>query len=90
MPLFDYVCNQCDHEFETLQNVNDEPLEICPECNQSTLKKKVAAPSFTFKGGGWYKDLYGSSGASGGSSSKGSSSETSTTSSKSSDAKKSD
>ncbi|CAM2009366.1 FmdB family zinc ribbon protein [Acanthopleuribacter pedis] len=62
MPLYDYQCPVCEHEFETLQGINDEPLAVCPECGASELRKKVSAPAFTFKGGGWYKDLYGSSG----------------------------
>ena len=60
MPLFDYVCQGCDHQFEALQAMNDSPLTDCPSCNQPRLKKQVAAPAFTFKGGGWYKDLYSS------------------------------
>lgn len=62
MPLFDYQCQSCGHQFETLQSVNDAPLEQCPECNDHALKKLVSAPAFAFKGSGWYKDLYGSSG----------------------------
>ncbi len=61
MPLFDYQCAACGHEFETLQGINEQPLTDCPECAAPQLKKKVAAPAFTFKGGGWYKDLYSSS-----------------------------
>jgi putative FmdB family regulatory protein len=61
MPLYDYVCTSCDHELEALQNFNEPPLKTCPVCHKDTLKKKIAAPAFTFKGGGWYKDLYGSS-----------------------------
>lgn len=61
MPLFDYQCAACGHEFETLQSINEQPLTDCPECAAPQLKKKVAAPAFTFKGGGWYKDLYSSS-----------------------------
>lgn len=86
MPLFDYQCAACGHEFETLQGINEQPLTDCPKCAAPQLKKKVAAPAFTFKGGGWYKDLYSSS--SGGSksgdaasSSSSSSSSTSTSSS---------
>lgn len=63
MPLYDYRCSECDHEFEVLQGISDEPLTDCPECKQSTLGKLVSAPAFTFKGGGWYKDLYSSAGA---------------------------
>jgi len=63
MPIYDYVCRACDHELEALQNFNEAPLTTCPACHEETLKKRVTAPAFTFKGGGWYKDLYGSSGS---------------------------
>ncbi len=59
MPLYDYRCHACEHQFEELQAVGDPPLETCPNCGQSSLKKLVSAPSFAFKGSGWYKDLYG-------------------------------
>ena len=65
MPLYDYQCKSCSHEFEALQAMNEAPLEECPECDEPELRKKVAAPAFTFKGGGWYKDLYSSSSSSG-------------------------
>ena len=63
MPLFDYHCETCFHEFEALQAIGDEPMVVCPRCEASTLKKKPAAPAFTLKGSGWYKDLYGSPGS---------------------------
>lgn len=59
MPLYDYRCKSCEHEFEELQSIHDAVLQDCPECGRPDLKKKVSAPAFTFKGEGWYKDLYG-------------------------------
>ena len=64
MPLYDYKCQDCGHEFEALQSMKDDPLTTCPVCENESLKKMVSAPAFSFKGGGWYKDLYGSAGAS--------------------------
>jgi len=63
MPLYDYRCENCSHEFEALQRVNQDPLTECPICSEHSLKKQASAPAFTFKGGGWYKDGYGSAGA---------------------------
>lgn len=60
MPLYAYQCENCQHESEFLQSVNDAPMTTCPHCQQEGLKKKITAPAFSFKGGGWYKDLYGS------------------------------
>lgn len=66
MPLYDYRCDNCSHELEVLQSTGDERLSECPECKLPQLKRLVSAPSFTFKGGGWYKDLYGSAKAASG------------------------
>ena len=59
MPLYEYRCESCSHEIEVLQRIDDAPLTDCPECKKPSMKKKVVAPAFTFKGSGWYKDLYG-------------------------------
>jgi len=64
VPLYDYRCGSCAHEVEVLQGVNDERPVECPACSKPDLKRKISAPAFTFKGGGWYKDLYSSSGGS--------------------------
>jgi len=75
MPIYEYRCDGCGHELETLQKVSDAPLELCPQCQQPKLRKMVSAPSFRLKGGGWYetdfksgnkKNLAGDSGGSDG------------------------
>ncbi len=63
MPLYDYRCANCSHEEEVLQGINDQPLTECPSCQAQGFRRKASAPAFTFKGGGWYKDLYGSAGS---------------------------
>ncbi len=55
MPIYEYGCEQCGHEFEALQKMSDEPLKKCPNCNAESLKKKVSAAAFRLKGGGWYE-----------------------------------
>lgn len=85
MPLYDYRCESCDYEEEVLQGSSDEHLTECPSCKKSDFKRQIAAPSFAFKGGGWYKDLYGSS--TGGQKSSSKSESATTTSSPSSDSK---
>ncbi len=59
MPIYEYACPDCDHEFEALQKVSAPRLSTCPQCELDNLKKKVSATSFLLKGGGWYKDHYG-------------------------------
>ena len=55
MPIYEYRCNSCSHEFETIQKVSEEPLQVCPQCEKSALVKKVSAAGFRLKGGGWYE-----------------------------------
>ncbi|MAJ85279.1 MAG: FmdB family transcriptional regulator [Gammaproteobacteria bacterium] len=55
MPIYEYKCSKCEHQFEIIQRFSDNPLESCPECGQTSIKKLVSAPSFRLKGGGWYE-----------------------------------
>jgi putative FmdB family regulatory protein len=55
MPIYEYVCCTCRHEVERLQKLSDEPLKVCPVCGQPEMVRKVSAPSFRLKGGGWYE-----------------------------------
>lgn len=55
MPIYEYGCEKCGHEFEAIQKISEDPLKTCPECGQDTLRKKVSAAGFRLKGGGWYE-----------------------------------
>ncbi len=55
MPIYEYICEACDETHDALQKMSDDPLEDCPECGESTLKKKLSAPSFRLSGSGWYE-----------------------------------
>ena len=55
MPIYEYQCEDCAHEIEVLQKISDPLLTECPECRKQTLVKRVSAPSFRLKGGGWYE-----------------------------------
>jgi putative FmdB family regulatory protein len=54
MPIYEYQCNACDHTFDKLQKMSDEPIKQCPECGQNTVDKLVSAAAFQLKGTGWY------------------------------------
>jgi len=54
MPINKYKCVQCNHEFETLQGINEESLTKCPECGYR-LRKVFKPPLIKFNGGGFYK-----------------------------------
>ena len=55
MPIYEYLCQQCDHHLEALQKLSDEPLVFCPECGEAALRKQVSAAAFRLKGTGWYE-----------------------------------
>jgi putative FmdB family regulatory protein len=55
MPIYEYQCQACHHEFEQIQKLADAPLSECPECHQSALKKKISAAGFRLSGSGWYE-----------------------------------
>jgi putative FmdB family regulatory protein len=55
MPIYEYVCSECDHALEALQKISEAPLRDCPACNKDTLKKKISAPGFRLSGSGWYE-----------------------------------
>ena len=55
MPIYEYACRTCGHEFEELQKISEKPLLKCPSCGNKSLVKKVSAAAFRLKGGGWYE-----------------------------------
>lgn len=58
MPIYEYQCQQCDKRTEAIQRLDDPPLALCPHCG-GPLTKLMSAPSFQFKGSGWYVTDYG-------------------------------
>jgi putative FmdB family regulatory protein len=88
MPLYEYRCRSCDHQFEVQQSFSDDPLTVCPEC-EGALRKVFNPVGISFKGSGFYKnDSRGSAssssgsegGSNGGSSSSGASGDSTTSS----------
>jgi putative FmdB family regulatory protein len=64
MPIYEYKCKACDHRLEKIQRMSDDPLKICPQCNQSELTKLVSASGFRLTGTGWYETDFKNKGAS--------------------------
>ena len=86
MPIYEYRCPSCGHDFEKLVKIG-APAPPCPECGAEEVKKKISAAGFILKGSGWYSDHYGlkkSSSSTSSASSEGSSSSTSSSGSSSS------
>lgn len=55
MPIYEYQCKSCGHEFEAIQKLSDDPLKECPACGDLELAKLISAAGFRLKGGGWYE-----------------------------------
>ena len=86
MPLYEYQCDNCTEKFEVIQKFADEPLTTHEKCGGGPVHRLVSAPSFNFKGSGWYVNDYAKAKSPGkDSSSKDSSSKDSSSSSSSSD-----
>lgn len=51
MPIFEYKCGACSHEFEYLVMGGKEP-ESCPKCGATKVSKQMSACGFVSKGAG--------------------------------------
>ena len=38
MPLYEYICHDCQHHFETLVTASRQP--VCPACQSTVLDKQ--------------------------------------------------
>ena len=58
MPLYEYRCQACGKVFEVIRKFSDEPLKTHEACG-GAVERLLSAPSFQFKGTGWYVTDYG-------------------------------
>jgi len=54
MPVYSYRCDHCGVQFDLHQKFDDDPLKICPECGEATLRKLFLPVGIVFKGSGFY------------------------------------
>ena len=66
MPLYEYLCEACEHRFEMIRRFSDDPIAICPSCGQGPVVKLLSSPAIQFKGSGWYITDYARKGKDGG------------------------
>jgi putative FmdB family regulatory protein len=59
MPIYEYECQGCQGRFEYIQPMSEAPRTQCEKCG-GKLERVISPSGFILKGGGWYKDLYGS------------------------------
>ncbi len=57
MPLYEYKCQKCGHQFEKIQKYSDRMVKKCPDCG-GRVEQMITAPAVQFKGTGWYVTDY--------------------------------
>jgi putative FmdB family regulatory protein len=57
VPIYEYKCEGCGETFEVIQKFADEPLAVHEKCG-GHVHRLMSAPSFQFKGSGWYVTDY--------------------------------
>ena len=58
MPTYGYRCPGCGHEYEELQNINDDTRAKCPECGKRGERLISGGAGLVFKGSGFYETDY--------------------------------
>lgn len=53
MPIYDFSCENCTHEFERLTKIDETPPR-CEQCGGVT-HRLIGPSSFRLKGTGWYE-----------------------------------
>jgi len=61
MPLYEYVCQECSHQFELI--VHRSTVPVCPRCETSHIEKQLSA--FAVSGGEGNSEWEGGSGSCG-------------------------
>lgn len=54
MPIYEFVCHDCGHEFEKIQSFSDSSTPACPNCQGVHVRRRIGQPAIHFKGSGWY------------------------------------
>ena len=62
MPIYEYRCQDCNHEFERMQKFSDPPVSACPAC-EGAVQKLISRSAFHLKGSGWYVTDYARNGS---------------------------
>jgi putative FmdB family regulatory protein len=94
LPLYEYKCAKCAHQFEKIEKHNAPTTQKCPKCG-GKAERMISAAGIQFKGSGWYVTDYkgknsGATSVEGSSDSAAGKSDDSSSDSKSSDAKSQD
>lgn len=52
MPIYDYVCHECEEDQQIYQHITEDALTDCPKCGTPKLER-VIKPSKLFYDIGW-------------------------------------
>ena len=58
MPIFEYVCKECDHQFEALVYGNEKAE--CPKCHSKKLAPQLSVFAVSAKGIEQQRSIHGS------------------------------
>ena len=63
MPTYEYICDNCQYQFERFQSIKARPIRKCPECGKLSVQRLIGAGAgIIFKGSGFYQTDYRSEG----------------------------
>ena len=63
MPTYQYICDDCQYEFEQFQSIKSRPIRKCPKCGRLGVQRLIGAGAgIIFKGSGFYQTDYRSEG----------------------------
>lgn len=63
MPIYEFKCGKCGHQFETRMRLSDDPPKKCPISGcKGSLSKVFSPPAIVFKGSGFHVNDYSSTG----------------------------
>ena len=57
MPVYEYLCLECEHRFERVQRATERPVSRCPRC-RGRVRKVLHAAGIIFRGSGFYVTDY--------------------------------
>jgi putative FmdB family regulatory protein len=63
MPTYEYICDNCQYQFEQFQSIKARPVRKCPKCGKLSVQRLIGAGAgIIFKGSGFYQTDYRSEG----------------------------
>lgn len=57
MPIYDYQCRSCGHNFELKQSFDSDPESACPLC-AGRARRRFGSVGIIYKGSGFYTTDY--------------------------------